>query len=94
MIISVTNAPKQSIEIIIRNAVEQKVDIEQDVITVPVYKDAPPYEGEYKVTPKVIEQTLPTAKKLLSEDVTIKKIPYFEVSNTSGGNTVYIGNEV
>lgn len=94
MIISVNNAQKQSIEIITRNAVEQKVNIEQDVIIVPVYEDAPPYEGEYKVTPKVSEQTLPTAKKLLSEDVTIKEIPYFEVSNTSGGNTVYIGNEV
>lgn len=27
-------------------------------------------------------------------DVTIKPIPYFEVSNTSGGDTAYIGKEL
>lgn len=59
-----------------------------------VYTDAPLYDGEYVVTPKVKEQTLPTAEKMLTKDVTIKKIPYFEVNNNSGGNTVYIGNEV
>lgn len=85
---------KQNREITVENALTQEVGMEQDVILVPVYKDAPPYEGEYEVTPKVSKQTLPTAKKLLSKDVTIKEIPYFEVSNTSGGNTVYIGNEV
>jgi hypothetical protein len=56
--------------------------------------DADIYGGEYQVTPKVTEQTLPTAQKFLVEDVTIKKIPYFEVSNEAGGNTVYIGKEV
>jgi hypothetical protein len=92
--IEVRNAPKQSIYVGIANAPTQEVNIKQDTIIVPVYKDAPPYEGDYVVTPKVSEQTLPTADKLLSEDVTVKKIPYFEVSNESGGNTVFIGNEV
>ena len=59
-----------------------------------VREDAPHYTGAYDVTPKVHAQTLPTAEKYLSKDVTIKKIPYFEVSNNSGGETVYIGNEV
>ena len=85
---------KGSQDIAVDNAVEQKVDIEQDIIIVPVYEDVPLYEGTYDVTPKVNEQTLPTAKTFLSEDVTIKKIPYFEVGNNSGGETVYIGNEV
>lgn len=56
--------------------------------------DVEEYDGAYEVTPKVNEQTLPTASKYLSDDVTINKIPYFEVSNNSGGDTVYIGNEV
>jgi hypothetical protein len=92
--IEVKNAQKQNIEILVKNDLAQEVGIKQDVILVPVYKDAPPYEGDYEVTPKVIEQKLPTAKKLLAEDVKIKEIPYFEVGNLSGGNTVYIGNEV
>lgn len=94
MTIKVSNVQKQSIEIDVKNALTQKVNIEQDVILVPVYKDVPLYEGEYEVTPKVSEQTLPTAKKMLTEDLTIKEIPYFSVGNNSGGNTVYIGNEV
>lgn len=50
-----------------------------------------PYKGEYVVTPKVDAQTLPTKKKVLFEDVTVKAIPYAEVSNNSGGTTVNIG---
>lgn len=56
-----------------------------------VYDDVPQYNGAYEVTPKVNEQSLPTAQKFLARDVTIEKIPYFEVGNTSGGTTVTIG---
>lgn len=52
------------------------------------------YEGEYEVTPKVLSQTLPTAKKLMKDDVMIKAIPYFDVSNHAGGQTIYIGSEL
>jgi len=52
------------------------------------------YEGEYTATPKVEAQTLPTAKKYLDKDITLLAIPYFETSNTSGGNTVYIAKEI
>ena len=79
-------------EIDVENALEQNVEFKQDIVMVTVYKDAPKYEGVYNVTPKVSEQTLPTAKKLLSKDVTIREIPYFEVGNNSGGNTVYIAD--
>lgn len=78
----------------VKNTSDQKLIVKQDIITVPVYEEVPEYEGSYDVTPKVEEQTLPTAEKFLQKDVTIKKIPYFEVSNTSGGDTVYIGKEV
>lgn len=52
------------------------------------------YEGSYEVTPKVTSQTLPTKEKFLTEDVTVKAIPYFDVSNSSGGTTVYIAKEI
>ena len=53
-----------------------------------------PYEGDYIVTPKVEAQTMPTKERIMLDDVTIKAIPYFETSNTSGGNTVYIAKEI
>lgn len=92
MTIEVRNAQKQSIDVGVANAPTQEVNIKQDTIIVPVYKDITMYEGDYEVTPKVDEQTLPTADKLLLEDVKIKKIPYFEVSNNSGGITASIGD--
>lgn len=52
------------------------------------------YEGEYEVTPTVNGQTLETKQKLMTDDVTIHAIPFFEVGNNSGGNTVYIANEL
>ena len=52
------------------------------------------YEGDYNVTPKVEEQMLPTKDKVLTDDITVRSIPFFNVSNTSGGSTVYIGREV
>ena len=52
------------------------------------------YEGVYEVTPKTTGQTMETKDKLMADDVNINAIPFFEVSNTSGGKTAYIGSEV
>lgn len=52
---------------------------------------APEYTGPYEVTPNLNAQTLETAGQLMREDVTIKPIPIYEVSNNSGGTTVIIG---
>ena len=90
MTIEVKNAQTQSIEILVENPLTQEVDIKQDIVIVPVHKDVPLYEGEYEVTPAVGEQILPTAQKLMEENVTVKAIPIFNVSNTSGGSTFYI----
>lgn len=49
------------------------------------------YEGSYKVTPSVSNQTLDTANKLMKSDVIIEEIPYAEVTNNSGGKTASIG---
>lgn len=56
---------------------------------------APIYEGDYEVLPLAFEETvLPTKDKKLIEDIVVKEIPYYETSNTSGGNTVYIAGHV
>lgn len=91
--IEVRNEAVQKINLSVTNT-NQNVGIRQDVITIPVYKDVPEYQGAYDITPKVVEQRMETKDKLMTDDVTIKSIPFFNVSNTSGGSTVYIGNEV
>ena len=51
----------------------------------------PVYTGAYDVTPDPdVMQTLLTAGKQMTENVTVQKIPYYETSNISG-TTVYIG---
>ena len=52
------------------------------------------YRGEYSVTPRVGSQTIQTKGKVMLKDVTINPIPFFNVSNTSGGDTVYIAKEM
>lgn len=50
------------------------------------------YKGEYVVTPKVEEETLlATNGLLMTDDVRVLEIPYFETINDSDGYTVYIG---
>lgn len=49
------------------------------------------YEGTCVVTPTAEKQVLPTALKVMPSDVTVKEIPYAEVSNPAGGVTVIIG---
>lgn len=55
--------------------------------------NAPEYLGDYEVTPTPDGFTLETAGHLMRYDLAVNGIPYFEVSNNSGGNTVYIGDE-
>lgn len=49
------------------------------------------YDGDYEVMPKLTEQFLATANKLMRNDVKINKIPITSISNSSGGKTVIIG---
>lgn len=49
------------------------------------------WNGNYIVTPSIFAQSLDTKGKVMRDNVTINEIPYSEVSNTSGGNTVHIG---
>ena len=65
-----------------------------DFQKVTVRENVDPYTGDYTITPKVNAQTMPTSQKYMTDDVQIKAIPFFETSNQSNGQTVYIGSEV
>ena len=57
-------------------------------------QDIPTYTGEYSATPKVEEETvLQTKGRKMIKDVTVRKIPQYEVSNQAGGETLIIGDE-
>ena len=50
------------------------------------------YNGEYSFTPSKTDQVINTDYKLLTKDLVVKGIPYYEVSNESG-ITIIIGDE-
>lgn len=52
------------------------------------------YDGSYEITPTVKGLTMETKDKYMLKDVDIQPIPIFKVGNNSGGNTIYIANEV
>ena len=57
--------------------------------------DAHEYEGPYEITPKAwVDQTLETEGLLMTDDVTVFKVPYYETSNLFDGKTAYIAEEV
>lgn len=61
-----------------------------EILAVP---DSDWYEGIYTVTPSAAGKVLPTAQKRMHNDVTVRPIPYFSVSNAAGGTTICIGGE-
>jgi len=59
--------------------------------SVPSY---PSYTGPYTVTPLVNGNlVLQTDDKLMTENLTVLKVPQYEVSNPSGGLTLTIGDD-
>lgn len=64
-------------------------------LTIPSVIDAQPYTGAYEVTPKAWEeQILETEGKLMADDVTVFRVPYYETINLFDGKTAYIAEEV
>ena len=50
------------------------------------------YKGPYNVKPQLENDVvIQTKNKLMSDDVTVSKIPTYEVSNTAGGTTFILG---
>lgn len=84
------NVKEQPITLVVREA-RPTLRVQPAVV---VTTGGMPYEGAYEVTPTVEGFTLPTKSRVMMEDLTVNKIPIFEVGNTSGGNTVYIAAEL
>lgn len=78
-----------------------KISIGQNKVTVntgaQIARDGsslPEYEGDYIVTPLAYEQiVLETSGKRMADDVTVREVPFYEVSNTKG-KTVYIADTI
>lgn len=71
---------------------EEKFQVDLGATT--MISSAPVYDGAYTVTPKNYEETeLKTKDKMMQNNVTVKKIPKYEVSNDFGGSTLIIGDE-
>lgn len=63
-------------------------------IQAPDHIDIDTYDGTCVIIPLADAETvMPTKGKFMPDDVTVKKVPYFETSNESG-YTVYIASEV
>lgn len=73
---------------------QEPVTVQVDAVIRTSAGAVPVYGGPYEAIPKVEAQTLPTAKKLMTDDVTVHGVPFYEVSNDQGGNTVYIAKEL
>ena len=51
------------------------------------------YDGSYDITPLAYDaQVLPTKDTYCDDDILVRQVPYYETSNLSGGNTVYIAD--
>lgn len=62
-------------------------------VEVPVnVTEGEPYTGKYEVKPMIIEQTLPTKDKVMTDHVKVLAIPYYETTNHKNGKTVIIGD--
>jgi hypothetical protein len=62
------------------------------ILTIPRVLDAEYYTGEYEVTPQARSDViLDTSGKLMTDDVIVFEIPYYETTNPAGGYTAIIG---
>lgn len=90
--IILTIEPQKEIELIVEDSV---IVLELEPLNNIPSNAYEVYKGEHVVTPSRYDGTvLQTADKLMTDNVTVKTIPYFVTGNLSGGNTCYIGNEV
>lgn len=80
--------PDRDLELRVRDDAQIGLEIEAEIID----GGGEPYSGEYDVTPLPRDDVvLPTANRRMSDDVTVRRIPYYETSNPSGGYTAIIG---
>jgi hypothetical protein len=65
-----------------------------EVQNVTEYVGGEKYDGDYIITPKIEEQMMPTKDKVLTDNVVVKSIPIYRVTNQTGGTTIYIAKEI
>ena len=68
---------------------EYDLDLDCSINIIEVHGDV--FDGDYVYYPTFIEQTALTRNKILEDNITFKAIEVSEVTNPSGGITVYIG---
>lgn len=90
--IKVTVHPQPIVSVGVSADASMKVNVGSTTMMDP--SELEQYTGPYEVVPKVNSQTLSTARKMLRDDITVREVPYYEVSNQFGGNTVYIAKEL
>ena len=52
------------------------------------------YDGEYIVIPKTEQRVLETKDMVMNDDLLVKAIPFYEVSNAAKGETIIIGGKM
>ena len=70
---------------------------EEEIIgemTIPDVIHVDEYDGDYEVIPQAHDEViLPTNGLVMKDDVTVREVPYYEVSNEYG-YTVYIASNI
>ena len=66
-------------------------DVSVSIEPVENYPEA--YTGSYVVDPLKRDQILPTKNKVMTQDLKVLGIYYYEVTNANGGKTVTIGRD-
>lgn len=91
MAITLTVAVTEQADLRLDN--EQTVTLETEAVTyVPAGEI---YDGEYIVTPKAHNaQVLATEGKVMNDNVTVLKVPYYETSNVYDGKTIFIAEDL
>ena len=51
------------------------------------------YDGSYEIDPQKTVQVLETKDRVMTDDITVLGIYYYEVTNETGGKTVTIGRD-
>lgn len=67
----------------------------QGAVVIPEAVKAESYDGAYEVMPKFSSDVvLPTENRLMQQNLTVLKIPQYEISNEAGGKTLIMGDDI
>ena len=76
----------------ISSQISSTLSVQGEISAAPARSSYPYYDGVYELTPlPQLDIVLNTSNKILTKNMIVKEIPYFETTNESGGYTVIIG---